>query len=157
MVRYDAVNDWKPWSARQPSYIGQKDVGTLELGKRILGSLRLNACSGGGVNGRACGLPNVVEIPDQRDKANEANNHLRGIKINGPLRSLGHAPLFAQIGLIVALCLAAFQLIPVGFDLLFPFHPHSAGNGNRKRWLGAGLSLWGWGSAALLIAIILSV
>lgn len=68
-----------------------------------------------------------------------------------------HAPLFAQIGLVMALCFTAFQAIPVGFDFLFPLHTNGGSDGDRKWWLGTLLSLLGWGSLGLLLAVILSV
>lgn len=67
------------------------------------------------------------------------------------------APLFAQIGLVMALCFTAFQAIPVGFDFLFPLHTNGGSDGDRKWWLGTLLSLLGWGSLGLLLAVILSV
>lgn len=111
-------------------------------------------------HGRLGGVTGKAQGEDQRDKPGDTESNLYPIQPDGFLGGLSHLPLFAQIGFIVALGVATFQLIPIGFDRLFPLQPYSAFNPDRKRrrW-GSGLllSLIGWGSLGLLLGLILSV
>jgi hypothetical protein len=80
---------------------------------------------------------------------------LNPIKRDGLFGSLGHAPLFAQVGFIVVLGFIAFQFIPIGFDFLFPLNADRARyrDWKRWRWVGLGLVLLGLLSISLVFAL----
>ena len=111
----------------------------------------------GGCYGGICGAPNVEKVQYDKGKADSGNRYLNRVQKNSLFGSIRHAPLFAQIGLVMTLCFVAFQVIPIGFDLLFPLDADRGSDRDGKRWLGAFLSLLGWGSLGLLLAVILSV
>lgn len=62
----------------------------------------------------------------------DAESDLNIVSDESPFRSLRHAPLLAQIGLVMALGLGAMGLGPIGLGRLFPVR------GDRRR-LGSGL------------------
>lgn len=103
----------------------------------------------------------INESPKKKSRANYSYAELNFVQPNSVFSSVRHAPLFAQISFIMALCFATFYFIPVGFDCLFPLNSQRVRHRDferwrRTRWRGAWLSLIGWSSFGLLIGIILS-
>jgi hypothetical protein len=104
-------------------------------------------CVNGGIRGNAA----VVQSPQQQRRANDAQDKLYTTEHDGIFSRFRHAPLFAQVGLLVVLGFAAFQLCPVGFDGILPV----ANRVGRRLWSAILLLAFGLLSLFALLGIIL--
>jgi len=94
------------------------------------------------------GLPVVIERPNKESGASDAQPHLPLAKGDSVFSRFRHAPLFAQIGLFVALGLGAMGIGPIGLIHLFPA-------GSPRRWItGLLYAAVGVGSYAMILCLL---
>lgn len=102
---------------------------------------------GGSPESGLIALAGKQERPKERDRASYSEPRLNFIQPNSLIGRFRHANLFAQIGFVVALGLATFGLIPVGFEWM-------TGCRGRRRLIGALFSVMGWSSLGVLFCLI---
>lgn len=102
------------------------------------------------LNSGSSGFASVVQGPEQQARAEDTKNDLNHVEQNNIFSGFRHAPLFAQIGFIVACCFAAWVLVPIGFDW-------ATERRGRFRWAGFGFLAIGCIGYGLLCAVVLSV
>lgn len=102
----------------------------------------------GGFGGSPRGATRVVQRPEHKCDADNSKNYLNLVKQYGFFGSFRHAPLFAQISLIVTSGLLTMGLGPIGLVRLFP-----VGEPRRLR-SGLALSLAALGGLGLLGGIL---
>ena len=127
-----------------------EQIGPLKAPEGVFGGI-------GRFNSSICGTKGDCNGNQQSNETSRSNPYLNLIQRYGLLGSFSHFPLFAQIGLVMALSLAAFGLIPIGLYRLFPLNADRTANHNGKGRGGVLFILLGLGSFGLLSGIIFSV
>lgn len=103
----------------------------------------------GGTFGAPDRSPCIIQSQEQTQGPNKAQNGLNLIKLYGVFSGFRHAPLFAQIGLVMILGMITLGLGPVGIGRLFPVW-----RDQRRIWSGLLFSLLGLVSFGLICGIV---
>lgn len=90
----------------------------------------------------------------ERDKTNNSQSYLAFVQRNGIIGSFGHAPLFAQIGLIVVLGIGALWGTPAGLVLFLFDDCYGEANRAKCRKIGKYLLAGGIISTIALLSVI---
>lgn len=133
--------------------IPEENIGAFYIGDGI--GTRLGGSSGD--YGRLSGASAVANSNDERGESENAKHDLDFVKNHRLFGGFRHAPLLAQVGLIVVAGIGALWIAPIGLCLLFPLDMNGAANRHRKRQFGGLLTLLGLSGFCLLCWVLLSV